>query len=160
MPHLKDQIGFTNNGPAFLSLLLRPKVCPEVPGIQPGLTMETRFFAPGSMVSNLDFVESVFGNAGDPYLPENDARWTRPLDRPHRLRHPRPAPHPRPQEGTRPAARVQDATAAPEARRHVLGRARTSSTTAAAPSRSPAATSAASSSPSSPTTTSATARRR
>ena len=58
----------------FLSLLLRPKVCPEVPGIQPGLTMETRFFAPGSMASNLDFVESVFGNAGDPYQPENDAR--------------------------------------------------------------------------------------
>ena len=25
------------------------------------------------MVSNLDFVESIFGNAGDPYLPENDA---------------------------------------------------------------------------------------
>ncbi|MFO1524141.1 MAG: hypothetical protein U1F77_20310 [Kiritimatiellia bacterium] len=36
--------------------------------------METRFFAPGSMASSLDFVESVFGNAGDPYLPENDAR--------------------------------------------------------------------------------------
>src|SRR5688500_12227548 len=35
--------------------------------------METRFFAPGSLVSNLDFVESIFGNAGDPYLPENDA---------------------------------------------------------------------------------------
>src|SRR6476661_11096668 len=43
--------------------------------------METRFFAPGSLVSNLDFVESIFGNAGDPYLPENDAaldveHWT------------------------------------------------------------------------------------
>ncbi len=35
--------------------------------------METRFFAPASLVSNLDFVESIFGNAGDPYLPENDA---------------------------------------------------------------------------------------
>ncbi len=23
--------------------------------------------------SNLDFVESIFGNGGDPYLPENDA---------------------------------------------------------------------------------------
>ncbi len=34
--------------------------------------MEIRFFAPGSLVSNLDFVESIFGNAGDPYLPEND----------------------------------------------------------------------------------------
>src|SRR4051812_24386134 len=35
--------------------------------------MEIRFFAPGSLVANLDFVESIFGNAGDPYLPENDA---------------------------------------------------------------------------------------
>ncbi len=25
-------------------------------------------------MSNLDFVESIFGNAGDPYLPDNDAR--------------------------------------------------------------------------------------
>jgi hypothetical protein len=35
--------------------------------------METRFIVPGSMVANLDFVEGIFGNAGDPYLPENDA---------------------------------------------------------------------------------------
>ena len=44
-------------------------------------TMEIRFFAPASLVSNLDFVESIFGNAGDPHLPENDAaldvmHWT------------------------------------------------------------------------------------
>ena len=43
--------------------------------------MEVRFFAPAGLVSNLDFVESIFGNAGDPYLPENDAgldveHWT------------------------------------------------------------------------------------
>ena len=43
--------------------------------------MEIRFFAPGSLVGNLDFVESIFGNGGDPYLPENDAaldvaHWT------------------------------------------------------------------------------------
>ena len=43
--------------------------------------MEIRFFAPGNLVSNLDFVESIFGNAGDPDLPENDAgldteHWT------------------------------------------------------------------------------------
>jgi hypothetical protein len=66
---------------AFVSLLLRPIVCPEVPGVCAVKTMETRFFAPGSLVSNLDFVESIFGNAGDPYLPENDAgldveHWT------------------------------------------------------------------------------------
>jgi hypothetical protein len=65
----------------FVSLLLRPVVCPEVPGFIAQKTMETRFFAPGNLVSNLDFVESIFGNAGDPALPENDAaldveHWT------------------------------------------------------------------------------------
>ncbi|MSR77167.1 MAG: hypothetical protein EXS63_02920 [Candidatus Omnitrophica bacterium] len=65
----------------FVSLLLRPLVCPEVKGFIEEKTMEIRFFAPGSLVSNLDFVESIFGNAGDPYLPENDAgldaeHWT------------------------------------------------------------------------------------
>ncbi len=57
----------------FVSLLLRPVICPEVPGYTPEKSMETRFFAPGNLVSNLDFVESIFGNAGDPVLPENDA---------------------------------------------------------------------------------------
>jgi phosphoenolpyruvate carboxykinase (diphosphate) len=65
----------------FASLLIRPIVCPEVPGFSPGKAMEIRFFAPGNLVSNLDFVESIFGNAGDPDLPENDAgldaeHWT------------------------------------------------------------------------------------
>ncbi len=65
----------------FVSLLLRPLVCPEVPGVTAEKRMETRFFAPGGLVSNLDFVESIFGNAGDPFLPENDAgldveHWT------------------------------------------------------------------------------------
>ncbi|HEY2844418.1 MAG TPA: hypothetical protein VGJ09_12240, partial [Bryobacteraceae bacterium] len=64
----------------FVSLLLRPLVCPAT-GSDPEKTMEIRFFAPGSLVSNLDFVEAIFGNAGDPYLPENDAaldvaHWT------------------------------------------------------------------------------------
>jgi hypothetical protein len=64
----------------FVSLLMRPLVCPST-GKDPAKTMEVRFFAPGSLVSNLDFVESIFGNAGDPYLPENDAaldvdHWT------------------------------------------------------------------------------------
>ncbi|MDF1741830.1 MAG: hypothetical protein P1U86_21895 [Verrucomicrobiales bacterium] len=59
---------------AFVSLMLRPVISPEVPEVFEEKTMETRFFAPGNLVSNLDFVESIFGNAGDPYLPENDAR--------------------------------------------------------------------------------------
>lgn len=65
----------------FVSLLLRPLVCPEVPGFSSQKSMEIRFFAPGNLISNLDFVESIFGNAGDPNLPENDAaldveHWT------------------------------------------------------------------------------------
>ena len=65
----------------FVSLLLRPVVTPEVKGVCEERSLETRFFAPGSLVSNLDFVESIFGNAGDPYLSENDAaldpaHWT------------------------------------------------------------------------------------
>jgi phosphoenolpyruvate carboxykinase (diphosphate) len=66
---------------SFVSLLLRPIVCPEVPGVCSQKSMEIRFFAPGSLVSNLDFVESIFGNAGNPFLPRNDAgldveHWT------------------------------------------------------------------------------------
>src|SRR5208337_2390026 len=66
---------------AFVSLLLRPVIGPEVAGYCAARTMETRFFAPGSLAANLDFVESIFGNAGDPYVAENDAaleplRWT------------------------------------------------------------------------------------
>ncbi|MGC3999397.1 MAG: hypothetical protein QM767_18930 [Anaeromyxobacter sp.] len=56
----------------FVSLLLRPLVCPATDR-DPQKRMEIRFFAPGSLVSNLDFVETIFGNGGDPYLPENDA---------------------------------------------------------------------------------------
>ncbi|MGA2739381.1 MAG: hypothetical protein ABSG65_18315 [Bryobacteraceae bacterium] len=64
----------------FVSLLLRPMVCPAT-GTDPAKSMEIRFFAPGNLVSNLDFVEMIFGNGGDPYLPENDAaldvlHWT------------------------------------------------------------------------------------
>jgi hypothetical protein len=64
----------------FVSLLLRPVVCPAT-SLGPERSMEIRFFAPGTLVSNLDFVECLFGNGGDPYLPENDAaldvfHWT------------------------------------------------------------------------------------
>jgi phosphoenolpyruvate carboxykinase (diphosphate) len=57
----------------WVSLLLRPLVCPAVGGVGSEMRMEVRFFAPGRFVSNLDFVESIFGNAGDPDIPENDA---------------------------------------------------------------------------------------
>ncbi|GKT24910.1 PPi-type phosphoenolpyruvate carboxykinase [Aduncisulcus paluster] len=57
----------------WVSLLLRPLVVPGVPGKFGEKRMETRVFVPGSLVAITDFVESIFGNAGDPWLPENDA---------------------------------------------------------------------------------------
>lgn len=65
----------------FASLLLRPVVCPKVTNFIEEKRLEIRFYAPGSLVSNLDFVETIFGNAGDPFLAENDAaldpdHWT------------------------------------------------------------------------------------
>jgi len=79
------KLPFTSNqekqAKLFVSLLLRPLVSPGVEGVLPEKRMEIRFFAPGSLVSSLDFVESIFGNAGDPTLCTNDAgldveNWT------------------------------------------------------------------------------------
>ncbi len=76
---------FTSNqkekAKVMVSLLLRPVVSPEVKGVVSEKSMEIRFYAPGSLVSNLDFAESIFGNAGDPGLAVNDAaldieHWT------------------------------------------------------------------------------------
>ncbi|MFN7735586.1 MAG: hypothetical protein ACK5O8_05675 [Pirellula sp.] len=84
-PESSMQLPFTKNctNPAssWVSLLIRPLVRPAVPGYCDHQTMEIRFFAPGGLVSNLDFVESIFGNAGDPLVPEHDAaldsyHWT------------------------------------------------------------------------------------
>ncbi len=70
-------IPFTSNqqqpSRMMVSLLLRPIVCPEIPGREVEKSMEIRFFAPGNLVSNLDFVESIFGNGGNPCLAEFDA---------------------------------------------------------------------------------------
>jgi len=71
----------TDKAKVWVSLLLRPTVRPEVKGVLPAKSLEVRFFAPGGLVSNLDFVESIFGNGGDPFLTENDAaldieHWT------------------------------------------------------------------------------------
>ncbi len=84
-PTEMQRLPFTADAPApaecFVSLHLRPVVVPEVPGFTPVRAMETRFFVPGALVANLDFIESIFGNAGDPHLPDNDAgldpaHWT------------------------------------------------------------------------------------
>ncbi|MDC7227611.1 MAG: hypothetical protein PQJ61_12670 [Spirochaetales bacterium] len=76
-PSVLKELPFTDSqedkAEVFLSLLLRPVVVPEVSGYTDRKSLEIRFFAPGNMVCNLDFVESIFGNAGDPYLPEHDA---------------------------------------------------------------------------------------
>ena len=75
-PDESMQLPFTfgSEAPAscFVSLYLRPLVVPAVPGFTREKRMETRFFVPGGLVANLDFVENIWGNAGDPYLPEND----------------------------------------------------------------------------------------
>ncbi len=65
----------------WVSLLLRPVVVPAVPGFTRERTSEIRFFAPGGLISNVDFVEGIFGNAGNPLLAANDAaldplHWT------------------------------------------------------------------------------------
>jgi hypothetical protein len=70
LPFTSDQ---DDKAELFMSLMLRPIVVPEVHGVTKEKSMEVLFLAPGSLISNLDFVESIFGNAGDPNLPENDA---------------------------------------------------------------------------------------
>lgn len=70
LPYLANE---ENKAKAWVSLLLRPVVVPEVDGFCKQKTMEVRFFAPGNLVSNLDFVESIFGNGGDPFIADNDA---------------------------------------------------------------------------------------
>ena len=76
-PEIDKVLPYTANQPqpaaCFVSLQLRPLVSPEVPGFVREKRMETRFIVPGGLVANLDFVEGIFGNGGDPYLPENDA---------------------------------------------------------------------------------------
>jgi hypothetical protein len=76
-PEIHKVLPYTANqsqpAACFVSLQLRPLVSPEVPGCVREKRMETRFIVPGGLVANLDFVEGIFGNGGDPHLPENDA---------------------------------------------------------------------------------------
>ncbi len=84
-PEKYKTLPFTSNqedqAKVMLSLLMRPVVCPKVDGVIEEKSMEIRFFAPGCLASNLDFVENIFGNAGDHNLAQNDAaldveHWT------------------------------------------------------------------------------------
>ena len=70
LPFLANQ---EQKAKAWVSLLMRPVVLPEVDGFSQEKSMEVRFFVPGNLCSNLDFVESIFGNGGDPFIAENDA---------------------------------------------------------------------------------------
>ncbi|MEQ1739807.1 MAG: hypothetical protein ABL884_07865 [Methyloglobulus sp.] len=79
--NLPFTINQANPAKLWVSLLQRPIVRPEISAEIPAQTMEIRFFAPGGLVANLDFVESIFGNGGDPFLPDNDSaldinHWT------------------------------------------------------------------------------------
>ena len=84
--------------------------------------MEIRFFAPGSLVSNLDFVEGIFGNARRSVSAGKRRRARRDaLDRPHRLRDRGAASGGNQEEGSGPAAR-EGRHRAPAPRRNVLAR--------------------------------------
>lgn len=74
-------IGQEEPARTFVSLMIKPLVSPKVPGVLEEKRMEVLFVAPGSLVSNLDFIESVFGNMGDPSYHSNDsgldlAKWS------------------------------------------------------------------------------------
>jgi len=56
----------------FVSLLTRAIVVPEVAGFSKQRKTEIEFLAPGNLISNLDFIERIFGNYGDPHLLVND----------------------------------------------------------------------------------------
>jgi len=63
----------TESAKTFVSLMIKPIVSPKIPEVLEEKRMEVLFVAPGSLVSNLDFIESVFGNMGDPSFHSNDS---------------------------------------------------------------------------------------
>ncbi len=76
-PASELELPYTSGSPdcarTWVSLMLRPLVAPAIPGVSEYKSMETRFFVPGIYCSNLDFVESIFGNAGDPLVAGGNA---------------------------------------------------------------------------------------
>ena len=61
----------------FVSLYLRPTVVPAVPGVSPARAMETRLFAPGSLVANLDSSKAFSEMRAIPSCPSGMRRSTR-----------------------------------------------------------------------------------
>lgn len=61
-----------NRAETFVSLLVNPTVVPGVHGFTQQEAMEHLILAPGGMISNLDFIERPFGNAGNQFRAENN----------------------------------------------------------------------------------------
>eukprot|EP00792_Barthelona_sp_PAP020_P009094 TRINITY_DN3268_c0_g1_i2.p1 TRINITY_DN3268_c0_g1~~TRINITY_DN3268_c0_g1_i2.p1 ORF type:complete len:1260 (-),score=340.89 TRINITY_DN3268_c0_g1_i2:152-3931(-) len=57
----------------FAAILCRVPVTPGVEGKLDARSMEIRFMCPCGLMASLDFVESIFGNGGDPFNSSNDA---------------------------------------------------------------------------------------
>lgn len=57
----------------FVSLMTRGTLFPEIAGVTPLKQIEMKYLVPGNLISNLDFIERIFGNFGDPHLPDNDS---------------------------------------------------------------------------------------
>ncbi|KAL0226847.1 hypothetical protein P9112_014171 [Eukaryota sp. TZLM1-RC] len=67
------ELPYDSNVKTWVSLYLRPVSVPGVQGVAPTKRMEVRVLLPGSAIAILDFLESIFGNAGDPFMAVNDA---------------------------------------------------------------------------------------
>lgn len=64
----------------WVTLNSRPKVMPELKGISGGRFSEVSIMVPGRFISNIDFLEEIFGNAGDGFdllnNAEHDLAWS------------------------------------------------------------------------------------
>ena len=60
----------------FVSLLLRPVVCPEIPGVQAEKTMEVEFIAPGNLSATSTLSRASLAMAAIPSYPNSMPRWT------------------------------------------------------------------------------------
>jgi hypothetical protein len=99
---------FTVNQPQpsrmFVSLLLRPVICPAIPGVAPEKRMETASSRRAIWFQQSGFRRKHFRQCGDPTLPQNDAAWMPNTGAATRLRDAGAASDRPAEAGTRPAA--------------------------------------------------------